>query len=482
MNICFIASECDPLVKVGGLGDVVQSLAKELTNLGHHVSIILPFYKSIKASNIEFITQKTLNLGGVYYDFHIYRTYIENVSVYLIYQKDFFDREYVYGTPKGVYEDNYLRFAFFSLASLETLSSVCIIPDIIHIHDWHTALVAVYKDLYFPYLSETASVLTIHNIAFQGIFPNYILPKIGIPWELFNPEDLEFYDQVNYLKGGIVHSDVVTTVSKTHAKEIQTNMGFGLEGVLREKRYVFGILNGIDVELWNPATDSSLYQNYNQDTFEEGKEKNKAYIKEIFGLETRANRPLAVFIARLAKQKGLDLINEAIDDAVKIGYDVIFLGSGDYYYQGQVLDMVKRNMGHVAARIEYNDVLSRKLYAGADIFLMPSEYEPCGIGQMIAMRYGAIPIVHKTGGLADTVIDYNQDKEHGTGFSFEEYTYKDLLYAFARAMIVYQTKNCETSDNWHKLVFNAMTQDFSWRRSVQEYVKIYKTAKLIRMH
>jgi starch synthase len=338
-------------------------------------------------------------------------------------------------------------------------------------------LVSVYKDLYFKHLDQTATVLTVHNIAFQGIFPNHILPQIGIPWELFNPEDLEFYNQVNYLKGGIVHSDVITTVSKTHAKEIQTNMGFGLEGILREKRYVFGILNGIDTDVWNPATDKSLYQNYDASNFKEGKKYNKAYIKELFGLETPKERPLAVFIARLARQKGLDLIDDAIDDAVKIGYDFIFLGSGDYYYQGKVLDMVKKNMGHVAARIEYNDVLSRKLYGGADVFLMPSEYEPCGIGQMIAMRYGAVPIVHKTGGLADTVIDYNEDKEQATGFSFEEYTYKDLLYAFARTMIVYQR-----SDEWDKLILNDMNSDFSWRKSVQEYIKIYKTAKLLRMH
>jgi starch synthase len=482
MNICFVASECEPLVKVGGLGDVVQSLAKELVNLGHQVSVILPFYKSIKAQNVQFITQHTLNLGGVYYDFHIYKTNLDNVDIFLIDQKAFFGREYVYGTPKSPYEDNYLRFAFFSLASLETLSHICHTPDVIHIHDWHTALVAVYKDLYFKHLDETATVLTIHNIAFQGIFPGHILPQIGIPWELFNPEDLEFYNQVNFLKGGIVHSDVITTVSKTHAKEIQTNMGFGLEGVLREKRYVFGILNGIDTESWNPATDKSLYQNYDINTFKAGKEKNKKYVKELFGLETPHTRPLAAFIARLAKQKGLDLIEKAIDDAVKIGYDFIFLGSGDYYYQGKVLDMVKRNMGHVAARIEYNDILSRKLYAGADMFLMPSEYEPCGIGQMIAMRYGAIPIVHKTGGLADTVIDYNEDNEHGTGFSFEDYTYKDFLYTMARAMIVYQKKYIPEDNEWYNIVSNAMSQDFSWRRSVQEYIKIYKTAKLIKMH
>jgi starch synthase len=477
MNICFIASECDPFVKVGGLGDVVYSLAKELVGLGHHVNIILPYYKSIKASNLEYVSQKTINLGGVYYDYHIYKTYLNSVEVYFIDQKTFFGREYVYGTPKGPYEDNYLRFAFFSLASLDLLSNVCRLPDVIHIHDWHTALVSVYKDLYFKHLDQTATVLTVHNIAFQGIFPNHILPQIGIPWELFNPEDLEFYNQVNYLKGGIVHSDVITTVSKTHAKEIQTNMGFGLEGILREKRYVFGILNGIDTDVWNPATDKSLYQNYDASNFKEGKKYNKAYIKELFGLETPKERPLAVFIARLARQKGLDLIDDAIDDAVKIGYDFIFLGSGDYYYQGKVLDMVKKNMGHVAARIEYNDVLSRKLYGGADVFLMPSEYEPCGIGQMIAMRYGAVPIVHKTGGLADTVIDYNEDKEQATGFSFEEYTYKDLLYAFARTMIVYQR-----SDEWDKLILNDMNSDFSWRKSVQEYIKIYKTAKLLRMH
>ncbi len=476
MNICFIASECDPLVKVGGLGDVVHSLTKELINLGHNVSVILPFYKTIR-SNVVFVGHKNLNLGGVYYEYDVYKTFVNNISIFLIKQSYFFDRDHIYGTPKAPYEDNYLRFAFFSLASLELLSNICEIPDIIHIHDWHTAIVPVYKDLYYPNLKYVASVLTIHNVAFQGLFPSHILPSIGIPWEMFHKDDLEFYGNVNFLKGGIVYSDVITTVSKTHAEEIQTTMGFGLEGVLREKRYVFGILNGIDTEIWNPGTDKNVYINYDVNSFSSKKPQNKLYIKELFGLNTEEDRPLIVFIARLAKQKGLDLIDLAIDDAVKLGYDFIFLGSGDYYYQGKVLDMVRRNMNYVAARIEYNDSLSRKLYAGADMFLMPSEYEPCGIAQMIAMRYGAVPIVHKTGGLADTVTDYYQNKSQSTGFSFEDYIYKDLLYAFARAMIVYKDK-----EEWIKLTKRAMEQDFSWKRSVQEYLKIYKTAKLIRMH
>lgn len=482
MNICFIASECEPLVKVGGLGDVVLSLSKELLNLGHKVSICLPFYKSIAAYNIEFIQSRSLNMGGVIYDFSIYKVIIDGIDVFLISQKHFFDREYIYGSPKGSYEDNHLRFAFFCLASLEVISNLCERPDIIHIHDWHTALVPVYRNLYYKNLNDTAIVLTIHNIAFQGIFSPNILPLIGIPWELFNKENIEFYNQVNFLKAGIIHADVVTTVSKTHAQEIQTDMGFGLEGVLREKRYVFGILNGIDVDSWNPDTDKNIYVNYNLSSFVSEKEQNKTYIKELFGINTTHERPLVVFIARLAKQKGLDLINDAIDDAVKLGYDFIFLGSGDYYYQGKVLDMVKRNMKYVSARIEYNDSLSRKLYAGADMFLMPSEYEPCGIAQMIAMRYGAVPIVHKTGGLADTVIDFHQDPKYSTGFSFEDYTYKDLLYTFARAMIVYKTNLCEKNSDWQSLIERDMEQDFSWRRSVQEYLKIYKTAKLIRIH
>lgn len=477
MNICFIASECEPLVKVGGLGDVVYSLSKELVNLGHNVSVIIPFYKTIRSNILEFVDHRSLNLGGVFYEYDIYKTLVHNISVFLIKQTYFFDRDYIYGSPKASYEDNYLRFAFFSLASLELLSNICEIPDVIHVHDWHTALVPVYKDLYYHNLKEVATVLTIHNIAFQGIFPANVLPSIGIPWEIFHKEDIEFYGNVNFLKGGIVHADVVTTVSKTHANEIQTNMGFGLEGLLREKRYVFGILNGIDTDLWNPATDKYIYANYDNNSFNSQKPLNKDYIKELFGLNTQKDRPLIVFIARLAKQKGIDLIDLAIDDAVKLGYDFIFLGSGDYYYQGKILDMVKRNMNHVAARIEYNDSLSRKLYAGADMFLMPSEYEPCGIAQMIAMRYGAVPIVHKTGGLADTVVDYHEDRERSTGFSFEEYNYKDLLYAFARAMIVYKTK-----EEWFGLVKRDMGQDFSWRKSVQEYLKIYKTAKLIRMH
>ncbi len=484
MNITLIASECDPLVKVGGLGDVVASLSKELLNFGYKPQVIIPFYKTIndKKYKPKFIGKLKVFIDYKDIEFELYKTNIENFDLYLIKEDNFFGRDYVYATSKGGYEDNYLRYAFFSLASLESLKFLREEVDILHVHDWHTSLVPVYKELYFKdFFEKTACVLTIHNIAFQGVFDASIIPIINIPWDLYNVNALEFYSQVNYLKGGIIFSDVITTVSPTHAKEIQDNLGFGLEGVIREKKYVFGILNGIDTEKWNPETDKEIVMNYNSNSFHEAKVINKRAVKELFGLETPIDRPLAVFVARLAKQKGLDLIAKSIKEAIKLGFDFIFLGSGDDYYQNLVMDMVKDNFENVAARIEYNESLWRKLSAGSDIFLMPSEYEPCGIAQMIAMRYGSIPVVHKTGGLADTVISYFDNRAESTGFNFTDYNHKDFLYALSQARIVYETKNCSNKIDWDSLIKRAMEKDFSWKKSVYDYIRVYKIAKLIKL-
>lgn len=484
MNITLIASECDPLVKVGGLGDVVASLSKELLNFGYKPQVIIPFYKTIndKKYKSKFIGKLKVFIDYRDIEFELYKTNIDNFDVYLIKEDNFFGRDYVYATSKGGYEDNYLRYAFFSLASLESLKFLKEEVDILHVHDWHTSLVPVYKELYFKdFFEKTACVLTIHNIAFQGVFDVSVFPRINIPWSLYNVNALEFYSQVNYLKGGIIFSDVITTVSPTHAKEIQDNLGFGLEGVIREKKYVFGILNGIDTEKWNPETDKEIVMNYNYNSFHEAKVINKRAVKELFGLETPIDRPLAVFVARLAKQKGLDLIAKSIKEAIKLGFDFIFLGSGDDYYQNLVMDMVKDNFENVAARIEYNESLWRKLSAGSDIFLMPSEYEPCGIAQMIAMRYGSIPVVHKTGGLADTVISYFDNRTESTGFNFTDYNHKDFLYALSQARIVYETKNCSNKTDWDSLIKRAMEKDFSWKKSVYDYIRVYKIAKLIKL-
>ncbi len=481
MHILVVASESSAFVKAGGLGDVVHSLSKALTNLGHKVWVIVPKYASVREK------LEKLGEGKVYFDysnraFSILRAIKDGVEYYFVDYPPYYKRPHIYAPPKGSYEDNHLRFAFLSLASLEILRVLNLKVDIIHIHDWHTSLLPIYRNLYFPEFSNIPVVLTIHNAMHQGLFDPHVLPPLNIPWEFFRPfGGIEFYGKVNFLKTGITFCDVLTTVSPTYAEELK-NYAFGLEGLIKEKKYFFGILNGIDYDVWNPEKDPYIRENYTYKDFHRKKPRNKRELKEIFGFNTFDQKPLVGMVARLTYQKGFDLLEGIINEAVREGFDFIMLGSGEDRYQEMLINFMKAYPEGVRVRIEYNEELAHKVFAGSDIFLMPSLYEPCGIAQMIAMRYGTVPVVRAVGGLKDTVIDYIKDPDEGTGFVFDDFSSKDLLHALLRARVFYGMYDCFNDQRWADIVRRCMIKDFSWEKSAKEYERIYHTARVIRSY
>ncbi|GBD39059.1 Glycogen synthase [bacterium HR37] len=488
MRILFVSPEMEPLAKVGGLADVVGALPKELQKLGCTVKVVIPLYRQVR----DYTKKAGLKLRDlkrevtVCIDFLPYRGKIKevvlgDVSVCLLENDSFFNREHIYSTPQGDYEDNDLRFGFLSIGALEVAKVLGFKPDIIHCHDWQTALVPVSlrwrKHLRDdPFFKESKTVFTIHNISYQGLFGKELLEKFGLPWYIFTPQGIEFYGKVNLLKGGIIYSDLVTTVSPTYAKEIKTpEYGFGLEGVLRwisqDPGRLVGVLNGIDYEVWNPKTDEALYANYDSDN-PEGKLKNKIRLKEETGLSRNGNKPLIGIVSRLAEQKGIDLIVEAFPQIFDLGFQMVVLGSGDEKYERMLENAMNTYKGNLSVNIGFNDQLARRIYAGSDMFLMPSRFEPCGLGQMIALRYGSIPVVRGTGGLLDTVIDYTVDKKRGNGFVFHEFSKVSLLDALVRAVSVY-----ENQVEWRELVRRAMNEDFSWGSSSRKYLELYRSLK-----
>lgn len=488
MRILFVSPEMEPLAKVGGLADVVGALPKELQKLGCNVRVVIPLYRQVR----DYAKKAGLRLRDlkrdvtVCMDFLPYRGKIKevvlgDVSVYLLENDIFFNREHIYSTPQGDYEDNDLRFGFLSIGALEVAKTLGFKPDIIHCHDWQTALVPVSlkwrKHLRDdPFFKESKTVFTIHNISYQGLFGKELLEKFGLPWYIFTPQGIEFYGKVNLLKGGIIYSDLVTTVSPTYAKEIKTpEYGFGLEGVLRwisqDPGRLVGVLNGIDYEVWNPKTDGALYANYDSDNLG-GKLKNKVRLKEETGLSKNGNKPLIGIVSRLAEQKGIDLIVEAFPQIFDLGFQMVVLGSGDEKYERMLENAKNTYKGNLSVNIGFNDQLARRIYAGSDMFLMPSRFEPCGLGQMIALRYGSIPVVRGTGGLLDTVIDYTVDKKRGNGFVFHEFSKVSLLDALIRAISVY-----ENEVEWRELVRRAMNEDFSWGSSSRKYLELYHSLR-----
>ncbi len=475
MRVAFCTSECAPLVKVGGLADVSEALPKALREEGIEIAIFLPLYKKVKESGFSiedtgFIVK--VPIKGEIIQASVKKTTLHGIPVYLIEYDPYFYRDHPYGTPLGDYPDNAYRFAFFCLASCEAMKAMCYQPSVIHVNDWETALIPVYLKHYYntdAFFIKTGTLLTIHNLAYQGVFPKEVLPEINLPWELFNIEGMEFYGNINYLKGGIIFSDLINTVSPTYAKEIQTEkFGYGLDGVLRKrKEHLFGVLNGIDYDEWNPETDQRIYVNYNKSTIYKKKE-NKFRLMEDLGLEIH-NGPLAGTVSRLAEQKGLDLVHAVMGDLVDMGISYVLLGSGEKRYQDMFLELNERYKGRVKAVIGFDDVLAARIYAGCDLFLMPSRYEPCGLGQMISLRYGTIPVVRKTGGLADTIEEFDPDTCQGNGFVFEEFSPKDFLDAMRRAFNVYMDE-----EKWMCLVKRGMEYDFSWSKSAREYIKLYR--------
>lgn len=485
MKVLFVSPEMEPLAKVGGLADVVGALPKELKNSGCDVRVVIPLYRHVKENLKRLnINAKSLKkeivvcLDWAAFKGKIKETDLNGVPVYLVENDSFFDREHIYSTPQGDYTDNDLRFGFLSLGALEIARVLDFKPDVIHCHDWQTALVPVSlkwrrhlkDDLFFM---NSKLVFTIHNISYQGLFVKEIFEKFGLPPYLFMPQGLEFYGKVNLLKGGIIYSDAVTTVSPTYAQEIKTpEYGYGLDGVLRwisrDSSKLVGILNGIDYEVWNPETDKALYANYGVGNFG-GKLKNKSQLQNDLGLSADEGKPLLGMVSRLAEQKGVDLVVDALPQIFDLGFQVAILGSGDEKYMRMLENARPRYRGDLSVVFGFKDEVARRIYAGCDMFLMPSRFEPCGLGQMIALKYGSIPIVRATGGLLDTVSDYTNHKKNGNGFVFQEFSKVGFLDALTRALSVYENR-----EKWGELVSRAMKEDYSWRRSSKEYLELYK--------
>lgn len=465
MNIAFCSAEVFPFVKTGGLGDVCGTLPAALKKNGVDVTIFLPRYKTIDGAKFRIEPQG----DGVS------RTVLEDKThVYFIENEELFGRDGVYGDAQGDYPDNLKRFQYFCAQVLKVIKDRGIKADIVHCHDWHTGLIPAYlKETYGkdPFFAGTKSILTIHNLAHQGIFPEEQFPDVALPEELFNDRQMEFYGKINLLKAGIVFCDEVSTVSPQYAREILTKQfGCGLEGVLRHRRgQLIGILNGIDYTTWDPATDRDITAPYGAAQAFEGKRKNKLALQASLGLPQNVAVPLFGFVNRLSHQKGIDFLLDALDEFLALDVQVVILGLGDGEAQARIAAALKKYPKKLAAGLRFDEPVAHQIYAGSDVFLMPSRFEPCGLSQMISLRYGTPPIVFKTGGLVDTVTDHNAAEGTGDGFVFKKYTRKDFLATVHRALKAFEDKAA-----WEKIIANAFAADFSWDHSAREYKKLYQ--------
>ena len=474
MRIVFVASEGVPFSKTGGLADVVGALPKALAKLGDKLEVVLPRYRMTKPGKPEDEMQSlTIPLGSGFKFASIQNAGEANgVHTFLVECPFFFDRAGLYQEMGEDYPDNAQRFAAFSFAALELMKRSATPPDIIHCHDWQTALVPIYlRNLYQDdeFFRNTSVVFTIHNMGYQGLFPPHILPQISLHAGLFTADFLEYYGKVNLLKGGIVFSDFITTVSRKYAEEIQTpEFGCGLEGVLRSRSDLLrGILNGVDYDAWSPATDKLLAASYSAEDMK-GKVACKKALLERMGVNQPVlDRPVIGIVSRFVPQKGFDLIAEIAEQLAALDLYIVALGTGDPVYEELFGDMAARYPDKFLVAVAYDNTLAHQIEAGADMFLMPSHYEPCGLNQIYSLKYGTVPIVRATGGLDDTIEAF--DGQSGTGFKFSEYTGAALFDTIEQAIAAYRQPQV-----WQRLVSNGMREDFSWGRSAREYVEIYE--------
>ncbi len=475
MRIAFVASECVPFAKTGGLADVVGALPKALAAQGLEVEVIIPRYRATKPGpTLAAHRSVTMPLRSGFQFASIQDGGgSDGVRHYLVDCPVYFDREGLYQDSKGIdYPDNYLRFAGFSLAALEFLKRSPVPPAIIHCHDWQTALLPVYlRHLYTrdAYFERTSVVLTIHNLAYQGLFPPHILPEISLSADLLTIDGLEFYGQVNLLKGGILFSDAITTVSRRYAQEIQTpEYGAGLEGVLRSRaNRLQGIVNGVDYDVWNPATDKLIPAPYTPQNLA-GKQVCKRALLEKMGVEHPVlERPVIGIVGRFDRQKGFDLIAEIAERLAAMDLYVVILGTGAPEYEELFRNLAARYPQKFLVKVAYDNALAHQIEAGADMFLMPSRYEPCGLNQIYSLKYGTVPIVRATGGLDDTIEAFNG--ESGTGFKFSHYSSEALFATLTRAIETYHRPEV-----WKRLMQNGMQKDYSWASSARQYADLYE--------
>ena len=481
MQIAFAASEGVPFSKTGGLADVVGALPQALAAKGHQITVYLPRYRQTKLADARTVVRSiTVPFDDTYRFCSVLAgPTSEGVSYYFVDYPAYFDREALYGTPAGDYPDNAERFALFSRAVIEA-SKILGVPQIFHCHDWQSALIPVLlRSLYAedPAFRDAASVFTIHNMGYQGLFPAEILPLLMVPWDLFTISKMEFFGQVNFLKGALVYSDFVTTVSKKYSLEIQTTeYGFGLEGVLRNRAAtVTGILNGVDYAEWSPETDKFVAAKYSPKDLA-GKAKDKEDLLKMFGIASAdAKLPVIGIVSRFAAQKGFDLIAQVMDRLAREDMILVVLGTGDKEYEEMFLRMQKQFPQKIAVKVAYDNAIAHKIEAGADMFLMPSRYEPCGLNQIYSLKYGTVPIVRATGGLDDTIEPWDARTGKGTGFKFYEYNGESLLLTVKAALQAFRDQA-----SWQVLMRNGMARDFSWGSSAKEYVKVYDRARLLR--
>jgi starch synthase len=482
MRILIVASEVVPFAKTGGLADVAGALPLELSRLGHDVRVAMPKYASIDDEQFHILPilgDIAVRLGSIQHVAEIRRTVFpdSNVPVYFVANSQLFDRPGLYMENGRDYPDNAERFAFFCKAVLWLVQALDWSPDVIHCNDWQTALIPVYlrtdpEVRANANLRDVKTLFTIHNQAYQGLYPREQAERIGIGATLFHPAALEFYGALNLMKGGLVYADQISTVSPTYAKELQTaQYGAGLEGLLvNRSSHLTGILNGIDYDVWNPETDKLITEHFCA-ADPTGKAACKAALQKEAGLPVSAETPLIGIISRLDPQKGFDLIADVLEQVVASGVQLVLLGTGAAEYHRLFEQSAAAHPQQVSANLKFDNGLAHRIEAGADIFLMPSRYEPCGLNQMYSLRYGTIPVVRRTGGLADSIVDATAESivsGRGTGFVFEQYAAEELLHAIERALATYKRKS-----QWKKLVQNAMSQDFSWGNSARQYAALY---------
>jgi starch synthase len=479
MQILFCAPEVAPFAKTGGLADVTGSLPESLRKLGCDVRIFMPLYRSVrkKIPDLRFLAQKIVIPFGVHdYQIHFWETRTKSgTPLYLLEKDEFYDRTYLYGTPvRGDYEDNAERFIGFSLAVKHLCAALGWYPSIFHLHDWQTSLVSAYLQLswrYDPRFIRTGTVLTVHNIAYQGIFPGGLFSLTNLPPNVWSMQGIEFWGQCNFLKAGLVYSDFITTVSPRYASEITAaEFGFGLEGILKDRRdSLRGILNGIDTDAWDPQTDPVLPKNFSVCDLS-GKKACKEALCDLAGFAGKSREyPLLAMIGRLATQKGFDLLEKTLPDLMDLPVNLIILGTGDAAIEGHIREMERLFPNRLQLARQFDEKMAHIIEAGADIFLMPSRYEPCGLSQMYSLRYGTVPVVHATGGLDDSVTDVVVHPESGTGFKFYEYEPDAFLEAIKSALQLFRD-----SRKWVEMQKRAMSQDFSWDRSAKQYIEVYE--------
>ncbi len=469
-KIAYIASECVPFIKTGGLADVVGTLPKIFDKRDYDVRIIMPNYQCIPAKykeKMRYITNFQMDIGDHSQYVGVMYLEYEGVPVYFIDNEYYFNGETPYSEDKWDIE----KFCYFSKAALSILPVVGFRPDILHCHDWQAGMIPVYLKTLFagnPFFGGMRSIMTIHNLRFQGRWGiEHVKYCSGLPDYLFTPDKLEIQRDASMLKGGLVYADIITTVSNTYAYEIQTPYyGEGLDGLLQARNQsLVGIVNGIDYEVYNPDKDKYLVKKYNTKTFKKNKVQNKLALQKELGLPADKNQFVIGIISRLTDQKGLDLV-----DAVQDGVQFVVLGTGDQRYENMFRYYQGFHPAKVSANIYFSDELSHKMYGGCDAILVPSRFEPCGLTQLMALRYGSLPIVRETGGLKDTVIPYNEYEQTGTGFSFANYSPQELLNTIQYAKDVFYNQK----KNWEAMQLRAMNMNYSWVNSAKQYEELYR--------